>query len=80
MSSKRKEILDESLDLEECRRLGNGDTLFFIEESLVKSAIDDIESEVNEAKDYLTSISGISDLDKVQDCLDVLEKLSQNLY
>lgn len=46
----------------------------------VATFVDDIETRVGEAKDLLEDITSVSDLDNVEECLDVLNKLATDLY
>ena len=46
----------------------------------VNDFVDDVENRVNEALDFLKDITSIIDLDNVNECYDVLEKLSKDLY
>lgn len=46
----------------------------------MKEIIDEIESKVNQAKELIDTITGVDDLDHVNDALDVLKDLSKDLY
>jgi len=48
-----------------------------IPESTVKSVIDDIESDVNEIRDLLDEINGLTEIDEVKEKISVL---SEKLY
>lgn len=48
-----------------------------IPESSVKSVIDDIESDVNEIRDMLDSINGLSEIEEIKDRIN---ELSEKLY
>lgn len=48
-----------------------------IPESVVKSVIDDIESDVNEIRDILDDIKGLSEIDEAKE---KISSLSMNLY
>ena len=48
-----------------------------IPESSVKSVIDDIESDVNEIRDMLDGIKGLSEIEEIKDRINVL---SEKLY
>ena len=49
----------------------------FVLESTVKSVIDDIESDVNEIRDLLDDIKGLSEIDKLKE---KISSLSEKLY
>jgi len=48
-----------------------------IPESTVKSVIDDIESDVNEIRDYLDEIKGLTEIDEIKEKVFIL---SERLY
>lgn len=49
----------------------------FIPESTVKSVIDDIESDVNEIRDLLDEIKGLTEIDEIKEKVSIL---SERLY
>lgn len=49
----------------------------FIPESIVKSVIDNIESDINEIKNMLVCIEGLSEVDEIKE---KLNELSEKLY
>lgn len=49
----------------------------FIPESVIKSVIDNIESDVNEIRDMLDGISGLSEIDEIKK---MVNELSEKLY
>jgi hypothetical protein len=51
-----------------------------ISSSDVDSYIYDIYYEVDKAKDLLENIKNVADLSNINECLELLQKLSKNLY
>lgn len=49
-------------------------------QQILNEYINEIESEVNKAKDHLCLISSIWDLHKAKEAFDTLEQLSKDLY
>ena len=71
---KRKDIATDTLIIQD------GDEFEYIIEDSVKDFIDDIESRVNDARDFLESIKGVDDLERVEQCLDLLKEIANDLY
>lgn len=49
-------------------------------EDELKSFIDDVETQVNFAKDALENVKGVGDLGNVDECLGTLREISEALY
>ena len=71
---KRSDILtDEIIDWDNTERE-------FLNSDSVKDFIDNIESRVTDAKELLESITGIHQLDKVEECFELLKEIAKDLY
>lgn len=65
---KRNEILYDAEEISEDTR------------DFVKNLLDEIESDINLARDKLDTIKGIGDLDQICDAADILNDMSSAIY
>jgi hypothetical protein len=75
MSARREDLLQKAVNTND---LDSIQEVITLEE--INNYIDEVEKEVDKAKDLLEGIKDVTDLHKVEECLKLLNNLSGELY